>query len=144
MIEDTRLFSANNPIGRLWYYINIVILALLTIGVHIGINEYILPSVNESYRLPITIILIFAYIFFIITFFMLIDRRLYDIFGSRDAQGYTIISKITGLFVLSVVLAVIAFFTGFHLEVFYRVFEICACVFAILVFILGLIPGKAK
>ena len=145
MIEDTRLFSANNPIGRLWYYINILILAVLTVGVHIGITEYVLPSINESFRLAIWIVLIFSYFIFAITFFMLADRRLYDICGSRDANLYVWCSKLIGLIISLFVIAGIAHLTHTPIpEIGYDILKACALGYAVYAFIIGLIPGKAK
>lgn len=145
MIEDTRLFSANNPIGRLWYFINLFALAFLAVGVHLAITQYILPSVTPSFTLPIKVILYFSYIIFTITFFMLIDRRLYDVCGSRDSQGYRFVSKIINLIIILFILAIIAFFTGSNFApMFYQIIEVSTGVFGILVLILGLIPGKSN
>ncbi len=145
MIEDTRLFSANNPIGRVFYFINLVFLVFLTLGVHIGITDYLIPSVNPSFILPLKVVLYFSYIIFTITFFMLIDRRLYDICGSRDTNGYAMVSKIINFVIILFILSVIAFLTGSQLApVVYQMLEIFLGIFALIIFILGLIPGKSN
>ncbi len=145
MIEDSRLFSSNSPIGRVFYFINMVLLVFLALGVHIGITSYMLPVITPSFVLPVKIALYFSYIIFIITFFMLIDRRLFDICGSRDTKGYLFISKIINFVILLFVLSVIAFITGSQLApLVYKIFEIFLGIFALLILILGFIPGKSK
>ena len=65
MEEDTRLFASNNPIGRIWYFINIIILAIVTIATKVLVLEYILPNANPSFNFAIKCILYFAYYDFI-------------------------------------------------------------------------------
>lgn len=142
-MEDRSLFSANNPIGRVWYFINLFILGIIVAFIHIGIKYILLPKANASYELAIQCILYFAYIFFIMTFFMLIDRRLYDIFESRDSNVYNLVSKIIGAFVTIYFLFGIAFAVGINIsEIFYSILYTVTILFALLVFILGFIPGK--
>ena len=147
MISDNRLFASNGPICRSWYFINIFILGLLSVGTNIGINEYVIPSANPDYQGLLKFIMYFIYLIFIITFFMLIDRRVYDICGNKDSASYVNLSKviglITSLIALSLIFLVVASNSKFQVpDIVYIFLMILAFIFALLVFILGLIPGQ--
>ena len=143
--EDTRLFSANNPIGRLWFFINIVILAILAVATRIAIVEYIIPIAKDSYIFTLKAILYFAYFIYVLTFFMLIDRRLYHVCGTKDSNVYTVVSKIIGTFVLFMVvfliLAGVMNYKGASLPPSFHQLSVTATgIFTLFVFILGIIP----
>ena len=145
MNEDTRLFSSNNPIGRLWYFINIIILALLTVGVREGILNHVIPSANPSFEIPLKCILYLAYFIFAVTFFMLVDRRLCNIFITREDNGYNIISKILNTYI-SIIVVLLIFIGILHYRtmpvppVLETVILVMVGIFAIFALIIGFIP----
>lgn len=143
MHEDGRLFSANSPIGRFWYYLNLFLLAFLAVSAHIGILNYVLPAANPSYHAPIKAILYFIYFILAVTFFMLLDRRIFDIAGSRDSGAYQFISKISSLVIFLLILSAAAYFKIINIpESYNSMLIIPFWIFIFMVFILGLIPGK--
>ena len=88
-MSDDRLFASNNAIGRKWYFINILILIIITYITKQVFTQHIIPNVvSDVYEIIAKGILYFAYIIYLITFFALIDRRLYDICGTREKKGY--------------------------------------------------------
>ncbi len=88
-MSDDRLFASNNAIGRKWYCINIVVLTIITYFTQLIFTDHIIPNViSEVYVIIATGFLYFAYLIFLITFFALIERRLFDICGTRDTKGY--------------------------------------------------------
>lgn len=141
--QDNRLFSPNSPICRTWYFINLFLLGILASATHIGVNEYVIPNVKEHYVTPVTYLSYFIYFILLITFFMLVDRRIHDIGESRDSSIYKILSK---TMVVTVSVLTITGIIGFHndkiINSLYPVFVIFACFFVLYLFILGLIPGK--
>ena len=94
-MSDDRLFASNNAIGRKWYFLNLIILAVITAVTKFVMIEYIIPgTTTEEYKLVAKGVLWFLYGVYIITFFSLIDRRIFDIFGTRDSKGYRNLSSI--------------------------------------------------
>ena len=88
-MSDDRLFASNNAIGRKWYFLNIVILSVITLITKYIFDDHIIPNVTtEVYEIIAQGILYFAYIIFAVTFFALIERRLYDAVGTRERSGY--------------------------------------------------------
>ena len=143
MHEDGRLFSANSPIGRFWYYINLFILAFLAVAAHIGILNYVLPAANTAYHIPIKTILYFIYFILAVTLFMLLDRRIFDIAGGRDSGAYQIMSKISSLVIFLLILSAAAYFKIINIPAEYSSMLIIPFwIFIFMIFLLGLIPGK--
>lgn len=88
-MSDDRLFASNNAIGRKWYFINLIILTIIAYIVQYIFTDHIIPNVvSDVYEIIAKGILYFAYLIFLITFFALIERRLYDVCGKRDSNGY--------------------------------------------------------
>ena len=88
-MSDDRLFASNNAIGRKWYFLNLVILTLIAGGTYFLFEDHIIPNVTtEVYELIAKGFLYFAYLIYTVTFFALIERRLYDVCGTRDSNGY--------------------------------------------------------
>ena len=88
-MSDDRLFASNNAIGRKWYFLNIIILIIITLVTKYIFEDHIFPNVTtEVYEIIAKGILYFAYVIYAVTFFALIERRLYDAVGSREKQGY--------------------------------------------------------
>lgn len=143
MQDDIRLFSANSPINRVWYFVNLFILGILVSGAHIGIKDYVIPNANPGYESPIKFFMYFIYFILTITFLMLIDRRIFDIFGARDNDKYITLSKIINIS------AIIMFVLGIMIKInvpYSNILSIClliiASIFAIIVFIIGFIPKQ--
>ena len=102
-MSDDRLFASNNAIGRKWYALNLLILAAIVGGTHYLFNEHIIPHVTtDVYELIAKGFLYFAYLIYAVTFFALIERRLYDVTGTRDSKGYRNTSSILTLAVFAV------------------------------------------
>lgn len=88
-MSDDRLFASNNAIGRKWYFLNMIILSVITLITKYVFENHIIPNVTtEVYELIAQGILYFAYIIYAVTFFALIERRLYDAVGTREKNGY--------------------------------------------------------
>lgn len=146
-MSDDRLFASNNAIGRKWYYINIVILAIITVVTEYAFTEYIIPNVkSEVYDLIAHGIMYFAYTIYLITFFALIDRRLYDIFGARDTKGYANVSAFLKLAVCFQAIILVGQLTGINPVVSYDFLQgiawILDGIFLVIAFFLGLFKGK--
>ena len=89
LMSDDRLFASNNAIGRKWYFINLFILAVVSFFTNLVFTDYIIPNVTtDVYNIIAKGILYFLFLIYLITFFALIDRRLYDVFGTREVKGY--------------------------------------------------------
>ena len=102
-MSDDRLFASNNAIGRKWYALNLLILSLIAGGTHYLFNEHIIPHVTtDVYELIAKGFLYFAYLIYTVTFFALIERRLYDVTGTRDSKGYRNTSSILTLSIFAV------------------------------------------
>ncbi len=146
-MSDDRLFSSNNPIGRKWYFINIVLLAALTWGTKFVFINYIIPAaISPIFNTIAKVMLYFLYAVFILTFLSLIDRRLFDICTSRSSQGYATVSSILSLCIF---FQAAAFYCELkHPEMMiseqlvYTIAAILGVVFFVIVIFLGFIRGR--
>lgn len=146
-MSDDRLFASNNAIGRKWYYINIAILAIITVITEYAFTEYIIPNVKtEVYDIIAHWMMYFAYTIYLITFFALIDRRLYDICGARDTKGYANTSAVLKLAVCFQIIIIVAQATGINPSINYDLLQgiawILDGIFLIIAFLLGFFKGK--
>ncbi|MBQ3640420.1 hypothetical protein II906_00575 [bacterium] len=146
-MSDDRLFASNNAIGRKWYYINMIIIAALAYGVYYFFGEYVYPNVkNASYTAIGTVIENFIYVIFVITFLALIDRRLYDIAGSRSKEPYKTLSGLLGFViafqVLTIILNYIELPVELPLEMMQSLAYILDYIALFIIAIIGLIKGK--
>lgn len=146
-MSDDRLFASNNAIGRKWYIINIVILAIITLATKYAFTEYIIPNVKtEVYEIIANGMMYFAYIIYVITFFSLIDRRLYDACGARDNKGYRNTSGILKFAVFFQILILTGQACNVTLPVSYSALQSIAWlfngIFLVITFILAFISGK--
>ncbi len=92
-MSDDRIFASNGAIGRKWYFINLLILLAIFFFTVYFFNNLVYPTIkSDSYKSIAVIMHYFVYIIYLITFFSLIDRRLYDIAGARDKSFYKIVS----------------------------------------------------
>ncbi len=106
-MSDDRLFASNNAIGRKWYFINIVILGIITLFTNVIFQNYIIPNARtETYEWVAKIILYFVFAIYLITFFALIDRRLFDVSGERETKLYKNISSILKFIVFVQIIAI--------------------------------------
>ncbi len=146
-MSDDRLFATNNPIGRKWYFINIVILIAITIGTNYVLNEHIMPSVTSEFYDSVGKLM--RYLLngaYAITLLSLIDRRSYDVFGTRDSKGYKFISSI--ITIAALVWLFVIYYIHKHPpiyiteELFYNIVMIVSIVFILVVF--GLMFPKGK
>lgn len=107
-MSDDRLFASNNAIGRKWYYLNIVILGLISYFSYLLFNEYIIPNtISDTYSLIATWGSYFLYLILIVTFFALIERRVYDICGQRDSARYKNMSSFFSCIVIYQLLVIV-------------------------------------
>ncbi len=152
-MSDDRLFASNNPIGRKWYFINILLIAIITAAIYFGMTKGVIPNVtNNDYIVIGNWILNIAMFICAITFFSLIDRRLYDVSGSRDKGIYKSLAPVLTFIVLFVVIVVVfnVYPTvemggrdlSLPLEIFNPIAILLSFVFAIIVFVIGLKKGK--
>lgn len=146
-MSDDRLFASNNAIGRKWYCLNLIILSIIAVGTHIIFKDHIIPNVtSDVYEIIAKGFLYFAYVIYIITFLALIERRLYDVTGTRDAKGYRNTSYIMTLAVFSV--AVDAFYkwknpvTPIPEEIISMAAFIFGILFAVIAFVLLFLKGS--
>lgn len=146
-MSDDRLFASNNAIGRKWYFLNIIILAVITVLTKYIFSDYIIPNVRtEVYEIIANGIMYFAYLIYIITFFALIDRRLYDACGVRDNKGYKNTSAILKFAVCFQILILVGKACNVDVPVSYDVLQYVAwffnVIFLIIAFCLGFVNGK--
>ncbi len=146
-MSDDRLFASNNAIGRKWYFLNMIILAIITIATQYGFDTYILPNVRtEVYEIIATWTLYIAYIIYLVTFFSLIERRLYDISAARDSSTYKNVSAILKFTVCFQLLIIVGQHCEVDIPVSYDLLQIIAWIFdgifLFIAFILGFINGK--
>lgn len=146
-MSDDRLFASNNAIGRKWYFLNIIILAVITYITKVVFSVHIIPNVTtDTYYLIANGILYFLYLIYLITFFALIDRRLYDISGRRDSNLYKNISVILKLAVFIQFLYLYCLWKQPQLPISYEqlyfISIILNMIFITIVFIIGLLKGK--
>lgn len=147
-MSDDRLFASNNAIGRTWFFLNIFILAIITVVTNFVFKNFILPDVRtEDYRVIATSMLYLFFAVYGVTFLSLIDRRIYDILGDRDKNSY----KLVTAFIFMVVLFNAYFYcTKFNIinvvvippELTYLIVVILNIFFICLLFIAGTIKGK--
>lgn len=147
-MSDDRLFASNNAIGRKWFFLNIIILAVITVATNYVFQKFILPDVRtDDYRVIATSIMYLIFAIYGVTFLSLIDRRIYDILGDRDKNSYKLITA----FIFLVVLFNAYFYsTKFNIinvvvippELTYAIVVILNLMFISLLFIAGTIKGK--
>jgi hypothetical protein len=146
-MSDDRLFASNHAICRKWYFINIVILTIIAFVTRWLFTDIIIPQViSEVYLLIAQWILYFTYLIYLITFFALIDRRLYDIFGDRLSNGY---KNMSAFFKLAVFVQIFALYCEWKtptIPVSYEFINFLAMIFdfifLLMVFSIGMIRGK--
>lgn len=146
-MSDDRLFASNNAIGRRWYFLNLIILAVITVGTHMLFTKHIIPNVTtDVYEIIAKGFLYLAHTIYLITFFALIERRLYDVTGTRDSKTYRNISSIMTLAIFSVGFEIFCRLknpsTPIPPEIISGLANIMAPVFALIVF--GLIFPKGN
>ena len=146
-MSDDRLFASNNPIGKKWYFINIIILVVITFITERIFNGYIIPNVKtDVYETVAYGIMYFLFLIYFITFFALIDRRLYDVCGSRDSRGYKTTSSVLSFIILFQAFILIANWFKFNLPVDVNVLQSYAwflnLFFLIISFFIGLFKGQ--
>ena len=147
-MSDDRLFASNNAIGRKWFFLNIIILAVITVATNYVFQNFILSDVRtDDYRVIATSMMYLIFAVYGVTFLSLIDRRIYDILGDRDKNSYKLITA----FIFLVVLFNAYFYsTKFNIinvvvippELTYAIVVILNLMFISLLFIVGTIKGK--
>ncbi len=152
-MSDDRLFASNNPIGRKWYFINLGILIFITLGTYFLFTKQIIPNVSsKDYNSIANWIMNFFMFIYAITFFSLIERRLYDVSGSREKGLYKTLAPILTLIVLlDVTVAVFNVFPSISfggrdislpLTLFNPIAIITGIIFIVLIIFIGLKKGK--
>ena len=146
-MSDDRLFASNQAIGRKWYYINIVLLTVIAFITDYVIKQIIYPNVTTEFYINFTKwILYFAYFIFIITFFALIERRLYDLSGSRSSKTYKNIFQILEIIVIYQAAILILPYTNIEIPIdinqLQDIANIFDIIFLIITFLIGLKRGK--
>jgi len=147
-MSDDRLFSSNNAIGRKWFFLNIIILIIITAVTGFIFDNFIFPDVrSDDYRIISESMLFFLYAVYVVTFLSLVDRRLYDVLGDREKVSYKII---TAFVILTVLFNAYCYACGHKLiKVFLIDFNLALAVtvilnfmFMVLVLIVGILRGK--
>jgi hypothetical protein len=88
-MTDDRLFASNNAIGRKWYFFNLIILTFIVYITNYIFTNKIIPHVSsEHYVVIAEWTLYFVQFLYVITYLALLERRLYDICGTRDSKSY--------------------------------------------------------
>ena len=146
-MSDDRLFASNNAIGRKWYFLNLIILSVIVFATKFGFDDYIFPSVRtEVYELIAQWILYILYGVYLITFFALVERRLYDICGERDTDKYKNLSAILQFAVLFQILVVVLPNCEIQLPISNELLQYIAYffdgVFALTALLIGFVKGK--
>ncbi len=146
-MSDDRLFASNNAIGRKWYFLNLIILAVIVVATKFGFDDYIFPNVRtEVYELMAQWTLYILYGVYLITFFALVERRLYDICGERDTDKYKNLSAILQFAVLFQIFAVVIPNCEVQLPVSDDVLQYIAYffdgIFALTALFIGFVKGK--
>ncbi len=146
-MSDDRLFASNNAIGRKWYFINLFILAVVSFFTNLVFTDYIIPNViTEVYSLIAKGILYFLFLIYLITFFALIDRRLYDVFGTREVKEYKNVSGFLSFVVIFQLIVIICKWKAVAVPISIEILEVCAAVldllFMFIIFVLGFFKGK--
>ena len=145
-MSDDRLFASNNAIGRKWYFLNIIILSVITIGTELLFEHYLVPNVRtEVYYYIASFIKYTLFLLYLITFFSLIDRRLYDITGDRRSTKYRNISSIICLAIFFQITVIVLPFTNLINDCFdlsKQIASILDFVFFTIVFFMGFFKGS--
>lgn len=146
-MSDDRLFASNNAIGRQGYITNIIILAIITLATKFTFDNFILPNVKTDAYYDISNgIAIIIYVIYLITFFSLIDRRLYDATGSRGKNSYKVVSQFLFLTVifqaLIIVVKIFSIDIAVNPETLQSVAWIFDFIFLIIVFALSFFKGQ--
>lgn len=146
-MSDDRLFASNNAIGRKWYFINIVILCIIALVTQVFFNSYIFKNVtNDTYMLIADFIRYFVYLVYLITFFALLDRRLYDISGDRRNNKYKSTSGIISFCIIFQFAVLVLPYTkaghSLPIEVLQQFAYFTDFLFLIIVFAMGFIRGS--
>lgn len=146
-MSDDRLFASNNAIGRKWYFLNLIILAFLFVVTDLLFKKYVIPhTTTETYTQIAQGMLYFAYLIYIVTFFALIERRLFDITGDRDSKFYKNISGIMKLIVVIQIIVMIFRQLSISLplsnELIWLIIMIADSIFLLLTIAIGFIKGK--
>lgn len=145
-MSDDRLFASNNAIGRKWYFLNIIILSVITVGTELLFEHYLIPNVKtEIYYYIASFIKYTLFLLYLITFFSLIDRRLYDITGDRRSTKYRNISSIICLAIFFQITVLVLPYTSFRapmpLSMMQEIASVLDLVFVIIIFFLGFFKG---
>ncbi len=146
-MSDDRLFASNNAIGRKWYFLNLITLAFITIATQYFFDNHIITNVKtEVYEIITTWTLYIIYVIYIVTFFSLIERRLYDISATRDSSIYKNFSAILKFAVCFQLLVIIGQHCEIQVGISYNVLQYIAYffdgIFIFIAFIIGFINGK--
>lgn len=148
-MSDDRLFASNNAIGRKWYYLNIIILGIIVVATHYIFQNFIIPVVKtEFYDLFAKIVLYFLYTMYAITFFALIERRLYDACGNREGALYRKVGDFLKFIVFYQVLVIVLnYFSTLEVGILQFMQDIATFlngVFIFITLIIGLLKGKVS
>lgn len=104
-MSDDRLFATNTPIGRKWYYLNLLILSGITTVTYFFFTKKVIPGIEGADHITIANWILYFFLFsYFITFLSLIDRRLYDASGSRSKGLYKNISPVITFLILGLIL----------------------------------------
>lgn len=146
-MSDDRLFASNNAIGRKWYFLNLIILAVIVVATKFGFDDYIFPNVRtEVYELMAQWTLYILYGVYLITFFALVERRLYDICGERDTDQYKNLSAVLQFAVLFQILVVVLPNCEIQLPISNELLQYIAYffdgIFALTALFIGFVKGK--
>ncbi len=144
---EGKFFTSNNAIGKKDYLKGVIIIALITFFTYYIFNNFIMTSLKTPDQGTIAkYISYFLYIIYALNLFILIDRRLFDIFEARDSKGYKLCTFVIELIIfvqlfvgyiigtnqqISVpneFLIYISFFTGF--------------IFLLIIFSIAFVKGK--
>lgn len=107
-MSDDRLFASNNAIGRKWYFLNLIILTVIVIATKYAFDDYVFPHVRtEVYDIMAHWTLYILYGVYLITFFALVERRLFDICGARDTDSYKNLSAVLQFAVIFQIFAIV-------------------------------------
>ena len=146
-MSDDRLFASNNAIGRKWYFLNLIILAVIVVATKFGFDDYIFPNVRtEVYELMAQWTLYILYGVYLITFFALVERRLYDICGERDTDQYKNLSAVLQFAVLFQILVLVLPNCEIQLPISNELLQYIAYffdgIFALTALFIGFVKGK--
>ncbi len=146
-MSDDRLFASNNAIGRKWYFLNLIILFFITAATNLIFKDYVIPhTTTEIYTKIAYGMLYFAYLIYAVTFFALIDRRLFDVTGDRDSKIYKNISGVLKFIVAFHIIIIIFENLSVKLPVSYDILwfivSLADIVFVFITLLIGFFKGK--